>query len=284
LKGKIINGLEVCWPKTIFPLLAGELLKRIGGQTIIGVARRAKILIIKLASGEQLLIHLKMTGQLIYAPGKAGAKALPLGEGGVGLIVGGHPQPHGTENLPNKFTRVVLSFGDKSKLFFNDLRKFGWMKLLTTEEATKLLAAHGVEPLGRDFTEKHFAELLSRYLKRQIKQVLLDQTIIAGLGNIYADEVCFFAKIRPTRIVKSLKDIEKKNLHRGIISVLKLSIRKKGTSSNNYRRSDGSQGNFFAYLKVYGRAGEKCQRCWRAIIHKIKLSGRGTHFCPGCQK
>ena len=280
LVGQIINDLEVYWSKTILPLTPAELLRKVDGETITDVTRRAKILMIKLGNGERLLIHLKMAGQLIYVPP-------PLLRGGVRggakIIVGGHPQPGGADNLPNKYTRVIFSFNDKSRLFFNDLRKFGWMKLLDAPAATKLLGTHGVEPLSRDFTRRTFDAILARYSRRKIKQLLLDQTLIAGLGNIYADESCFLARILPTRTVESLNEKEKLDLHRGIILILKLSIQKKGTSSNNYRRSDGSKGNFMKYLKVYGRTGKKCKRCRRGMVEKIKVGGRGTHFCRRCQ-
>ena len=236
-------------------------------QTISDVGRRAKILIISLASGQKLLVHLKMTGQLIFVPAS--------GE----MVIGGHPQSD-----PFRYTRATFHFSDQSKLYFNDLRKFGWLKLVDETGANKILDKHGVEPLSRAFTLAKFQEILARYPKRKIKQLLLDQTLIAGLGNIYVDEACFLAKILPTRIVATLTKTEINNLHAGIVSVLKLSISKKGTSAKNYVRSDGTRGGFVPYLNVYGRKGETCKCCKKAKISKIKLNGRGTHFCEKCQK
>lgn len=248
------------------PAWAG-VANKLKNKKIISVERRAKILIISLDSSEHLLVHLKMTGQLIYQP-KTGK-----------LVIGGHPQ----EN-PFKYTRAEFIFTDNSKLFFNDLRKFGWLKLLNKTESEKILDKHGIEPLSKQFTFQTFQNLLQKYPNRKLKQFLLDQALIAGLGNIYVDESCFLAKILPTRIVKSLTKLEQKNLHASIIKVLKLSIAKKGTSAKNYVRSDGTRGGFVPYLNVYGRKNEKCKRCKTGVIQKIKFAGRGTHFCNKCQK
>lgn len=265
LIGKKIKTVTVSWPKTISPLTPRKFSERLTGVKIENVERRAKVLICRLSNGDFLLTHLKMTGQLIFKP-KSGK-----------MIIGGHPED------PTKYTRLIFDFTDHSQLYFNDLRKFGWMKLVDSSQAEKILGVHGVEPLSREFTLQKFIEILNRYPDRKIKQLLLDQTLIAGLGNIYVDEACFLARVLPTRQVKTLKPKEKSDLHRAIISVLKLSIAKKGTSARNYRRADGSQGGFVPYLQVYGRAKLPCKRCG-APITKIKLNGRGTHYCPNCQR
>ncbi len=152
------------------------------------------------------------------------------------------------------------------------------------KELEHLRITTGLEPLRPTFTLNAFKDVLQHYPKRKIKHLLLDQTLIAGLGNIYADESCFAAKILPTRIVTTLTTKEKKLLHQAIIKILRASIAKKGTSAKNYVRSDGTPGGFVPYLKVYGRQGQPCKRCKQNTIHKIKLNGRGTHFCPTCQK
>jgi formamidopyrimidine-DNA glycosylase len=182
-----------------------------------------------------------------------------------------------------RFTRVIFTFTDGSKLFFNDLRKFGWIKIVSETDLPKIFSGTGVEPLSKDFTLKKFKEILTRYPKRKIKSLLLDQTLIAGLGNIYVDESCFLAGILPTRIVRSLTSNKIKKLHQSIIAVLKLAISKKGTSARDYVRANGQPGSFVPYLNVYGRAKEKCKICGTKIS-KIKLNGRGTHFCAHCQK
>jgi len=250
--------------------IEGDFKLKPAGREIVGLERRAKILIFKLDSG-YLLVHLKMTGQLVFQGRPlAGSKGRPL-------VVGGHPED------PNKYTRAVIYFTDGTKLLFNDLRKFGWLKMVAEKDLPKHIAHLGPEPLGKDFTLEKFKEILAHYPKRKIKQLLLDQTLIAGLGNIYVDESCFLAKTLPTRIVSSLTASEIKKLHQGIIKVLKLSISKKGTSTRNYVRSNGEKGAFVSHLNVYGRDKEQCKRCGEKIS-KIKLNGRGTHFCPRCQK
>ena len=275
LKKAIINrkvsGVSILWPKTVAPLSPASFQKKIIGQEIEDVSRRAKIIRIKLTGPLDLLIHLKMTGQLIFKP-KTGR-----------AISGGHPQAGGLDNLPNNFTRLVFDFSDGSKIFFNDMRKFGWVRLLDDATITQLFTNHGPEPLEKDFSVKYFQSLLSRYPKRPIKQILLDQKIIAGIGNIYADESCFYAKILPTRRVDSLTKQETKLLFRHIPKVLKLSISKKGTSFSDYVQLDGKQGRMVKWLRVYNKTGQLCTVCGTPI-KKIQLNGRGTHFCPRCQK
>ena len=270
-RGKKIIGVSILWAKTVSPLSPTNFRKKIIGTKITAIERRAKMIRIKLSGSLDLLIHLKMTGQLIFKS-KTGR-----------AISGGHPQAGGLDNLPNNFTRLVFDFSDGSKIFFNDMRKFGWVRLLDDATITQLFTNHGPEPLEKDFSVKYFQSLLSRYPKRPIKQILLDQKIIAGIGNIYADESCFIAGILPTRLAGNISVLEIKKLQRAIVAVLKHSISKHGTSSRNYVRGDGSQGGFVPHLKVYGRAGEPCKVCGHPI-KKTRLVGRGTHFCNHCQK
>ncbi|MFA6416061.1 MAG: bifunctional DNA-formamidopyrimidine glycosylase/DNA-(apurinic or apyrimidinic site) lyase [Candidatus Paceibacterota bacterium] len=269
--GKKNTKATILWAKTVAPLSPTDFQKKISDTKITDIERRAKMIRIKLTGPLDLLVHLKMTGQLIFQP-KTGK-----------IISGGHPQPGGLDNLPNKFTRLIFDFSDGSKLFFNDMRKFGWVKLLDDATVAKLFAEHGPEPLTKDFSLKYFQSLLSTYPRRPIKQILLDQKLIAGIGNIYADESCFIAKILPTRLAGKITGPESKKLHQAIIAVLKHSISKHGTSSRNYVRSDGSQGGFVPHLQVYGRAGQPCKVCKRPI-QKIRLLGRGTQYCANCQK
>jgi formamidopyrimidine-DNA glycosylase len=171
-------------------------------------------------------------------------------------------------------------FSNGGQLFFNDLRRFGYLKLVSKEEKEKIVTNNfGIEPLTPDYTLEAFADL---FKKRQtnIKALLLNQKLIAGIGNIYADETCFEARILPFRKVSSLTG---QKLYRAIEHVLKLSIKNRGTTFNNYVDSDGNIGSHINFLKVYGRAGQKCRRC-RHIILKKKHAGRGTHYCANCQK
>jgi len=288
LIGRQISKVEILWAKTVAPLSPAIFQRKIAGTKITDLERRAKMIRIKLSGPLDLLIHLKMTGQLIFVPKLPtnpprttlrGSSRVVLG----GFVVGGHPDKEILKSQPSKFTRLVFYFSDGSKLFFNDLRKFGWVRLADDQTIAKLFVEHGPEPLTKNFSLKYFQSILAKYPRRPIKQTLLDQKLIAGIGNIYADESCFLAKILPTRLAGKISTKESQKLHQAIISVLKLSISKKGTSSRNYVRGDGSQGGFIPHLYVYGRAGEPCKICGQRI-KKIKLVGRGTHFCGHCQK
>ncbi len=286
---KVLIGLEikdtqVLWAKTVGPFSPNEFLKQIKGKKIKEVRRRAKMLFIDFEGDLALAVHLKMTGQLIFVPAcprtvLRGSSRTVLGQ----AVLGGHPDDQMLEKQPSKYTRLIFEFTDKSKLYFNDLRKFGWVRLADDKQIGKLVENIGPEPLSPIFTPSLLAEIFKKYKNRTIKQILLDQTLIAGIGNIYADEACFLSKFLPTRKVSTLKPAEIKNLRDNIIKVLKLSIQKKGTSSRNYRRSDGTRGGFVPHLNVYGREGEPCKVCGRPI-QKIRHAGRGTHFCASCQK
>lgn len=226
-----------------------------------------------------------MTGQLV------------LKGVGHGLVAGGHPivgpanggtgagpaPQHAGPALPNKFSRAVFKFSDGSKLFFNDVRRFGWLKFLSRAGLDKEYRSLGVEPLTREFSLEKFKEILKRKKNTTIKQALFDQKYLAGIGNIYADESLFAARIKPQRKARSLKPAEIKKLWLSIRKILKLAIRHRGTSFSDYRDSRGQPGNFIKYLKVYGRAGSPCRVCGRPV-KKSRLGGRGTHWCGHCQK
>lgn len=269
LKNKVISGVEVLWTKTVAPTSVSNFKKIIISKKVLGLERRAKMLLIHLSQNADLLVHLKMTGQLILVPqnGK--------------LITGGHP----TKDIqtPGRHTRLIFSFKDGAKLYFNDLRKFGWVRILDDKLKNYLDTEIGIEPLSKTFAIANLEKILDKYPNRTVKQVLLDQKLIAGIGNIYADESAHMAGILPFRKIKTLRKNEITALHKSIIAVLKLSIQKKGTSSRNYVRSTGEQGGFVPHLLVYGRKDEKCKKCGSFII-KIKHAGRGTHYCPSCQK
>jgi len=241
--------------------------KNLINKKIVAVSRRGKNIIFKL-SQDYLVIHLKMTGQLVWRD-KKGTKA------------GGHPIINVGQELPNKFTRVDIIFSNGT-LYFNDVRKFGWLRLLTKDQLDLYLLKLGAEPLGSDFSWEYFKNLYNG--KRiTIKQALLDQTKIAGLGNIYVDEALWAAGIAPLKSAGNLSAVELKKLHKAIKDVLILSIKQRGTSFSDYRDGHGQKGNNMKFLKVYGRAGESCPKC-KKLINKIKIGGRGTHWCDHCQK
>jgi len=248
--------------KTLANFLLNEEFKNI--------KRIGKLLVFEITNDDFLLIHLKMTGQLVFENAQ-GSKA----------IGGGHPIKN-QANLPNKFTRVIIKFVDGSNLFFNDIRKFGYFELVDGSSLQKTRDKYGVEPIQKDFTFKFFENALQKRPRMKIKAFLLDQKIILGLGNIYADEVCFVSKVKPQRLVKSLKKNEKQSLFKNCQAILNLAIRKKGTTFSDYRTAYGQNGNFQKYLQVYGRYGEKCFVCKRKI-KKIKVAGRTSSYCDFCQ-
>jgi len=217
-----------------------------------------------------------MTGQLIYVDKKTRlAGGHKLNEGDFVQAVGGE--------LPNRFTRVVIEFKDKSKLFFNDMRKFGYLKIVDETELSRLLNNnYGIEPLTDDYTWNNFKDIFKNR-RTSVKALLLNQKVIAGLGNIYVDEALFLSGVRPNRKTNSLKEVEKKILFRMIRQVIKRAIDYRGTTFKDYTDSEGKKGNFSKLLKVYGREGEECCKCKRGI-KKIRLAGRGTHYCSYCQK
>ena len=241
-------------------------------STIIKVRRRGKVLIIDLNNDYSLLVHLKMTGQLVYRSQKQNFGA-------------GHPNDSLIGKLPDKSSRVTIELNNGSKLFFNDQRKFGWMKLIPTSEIANIdfFKKIGPEPLEATFTPKVLKDRLSKRPNSKIKAALLDQTVIAGIGNIYADESLWGAKIHPARLVKSLTNQEIEQLYEEIIFVLKLSIKKGGSTDKNYVNHEGKRGSYLDFARVFRRQNLDCPSCGQTI-EKIKLAGRGTHFCPNCQK
>ena len=270
LVGHKIKDLKILSPKTV-ALAPAVFYKNLVGQNVAAVERRAKLLILKLApANKYLLVHLKMTGQLIYQfKGK--------------LIAGGHSlSKEEFIDLPNRHTRVWFEFADGGRLYFNDLRKFGYLKLVDQVELDKIIHNnYGFEPLTSDYTLVNFSSALKNK-KTNIKAALLNQKNIAGLGNIYVDESLFAARINPARRADSLKPAELKALFLASGKIIARAVEFRGTTFNNYLDGDGRKGNFSKLLKVYGRANLKCPRC-RGLISKIKLAGRGTHYCPHCQ-
>ena len=267
---KKIISVEIILPKMIKTPLK-EFKRVVLGSALKGIKRRAKLLIIELSSGYSLLIHLKMTGQLIFRP------ATKLSSGVV-------PRSRSEERpRRNKHTHLIFHFSDKSKLLYNDLRQFGYIKLIKTIKIGEINKEYGPEPLNNNLTLSMLKGLLAKKPRAKIKQFLMDQKNIAGIGNLYADEILFYAGVRPTRIIKILKEKEIKKIFNGIKKILTEAIKYHGSSVENYVDARGRAGEYHLRLKVYGRANQPCKKCG-AKIQKIKLSGRGTHFCAKCQK
>ncbi len=271
LKNKIIEEIRVLQPGAVKPLSAKEFINRNRNRKISELRREGKILMIFFTDQDGLLIHLKMTGQIIY---RANNKE---------PVIGGHPQPGGAEDLPNSYTAIEWHFTDGSTLYFNDSRKFGWIYYSKQPEKENVVQKLGVGPLDPDFTVEILLEFINKYPRRNIKQLIMDQELIAGVGNIYADEALFQAGIRPDKKVNEITESETAKLHSALKKVLEHSVQKGGTSFRDYKRSNGEPGGFVPYLKVYGREGEPCSNCGRAV-KKIRLNNRGTHYCIKCQK
>lgn len=270
LPGRVIKDVWHDWHKS-FPNAPADVARFLVKSEVLDVRRRAKVLIIEFSSKYSLVIHLKMTGQLVFR-----------GEKDFGA---GHPSKSLAGRLPDKSTRVILEFTDGSKLFFNDQRKFGWMRLIPTVEVPEIdfMKTVGPEPLDADFTADRFIERLRTRQKSPIKAVLLDQKVLAGVGNIYADESLFAAKIHPLTVVKDVPRTKLVALYNGLLDVLRLSIEKGGSTDRNYVNSEGKRGSYLSFAQVFRKQGQPCPRCGTEII-KIRAAGRGTHICPNCQK
>lgn len=286
------------WPKS-FPNAPADVARFLIGAKVQKVRRRAKVLIIELSSHYSLVVHLKMTGQLVFVPKneneeermqnaeerKLHSSFSTPHSNNPERFAGGHPGRELVSELPAKSTRVVIDFTDGSKLFFNDQRKFGWMRLLPTIEIDEIdfFKKVGPEPLEDDFTVDKFIERICTRKNSSIKAVLLDQTVIAGVGNIYADESLWLAKIHPAAVVRMIPKTKLVALHDGLVKVLKLSIEKGGSTDKNYVDAQGKRGGYLSFASVFRKEGQPCPRCG-IIIQKTKVAGRGTHFCPRCQK
>jgi len=255
-----------------FPNAPADVEAFLVGASVTMVRRRAKVLMIDLSSDYSLVIHLKMTGQLVFVSANTRFGA-------------GHPSDSLVGKLPDKSTRVELTFEGGGKLFFNDQRKFGWMRLMPTAEIPNIdfMKKVGPEPLEASFTTEQFAERLLRRKNSNIKAVLLDQTVVAGVGNIYADESLWGAKIHPNTLVKNVSRQQLATLFTELQYVLNLSIQKGGSSNHTYVNAEGKKGSYMNFARVFRREGQACPRCG-TTIEKLRVAGRGTHICPHCQK
>ena len=270
--GKKFVGVQVYESPKSFPNTMSDARKFLINAQVVTVRRRAKVLLIDLNSDYTLVTHLKMTGQLIYVS--------PQQRWGAG-----HPNNSFLHELPDKSTRVEFVFSDDSRLYFNDQRKFGWVKLVPTVEVENIdfMRRVGPEPLEDAFTAQQFILRLHRRRNTTIKAAILDQTVLAGVGNIYADESLWGAKIHPATRVRDVSDTQLTKLLTEIKSVMILSIEKGGSTDKNYRDAEGRKGSYLSFARVFRREGKACPRCG-SVIEKLRVAGRGTHICPMCQK
>lgn len=269
LQGKTITNVKVLNQKSVRD--DKNFARKLKGLTINDIDRVGKLLIISFLEKEDLFMqaHLRMTGQLFVVEDGGDVKAR-----------GGHETPL-DNTLPNKHTRVIISF-EGSTLYFNDQRIFGYLHLTNNKRVLAARSRFGPEPHAQNFDTNYFIKGLKKS-GRNIKALLLDQTFVAGLGNIYVDEALFRAGIRPERLAKSITDQEARKLAKEASKVLKEGIKHGGTTFQSFKDSSGKKGNYSKRLKVFARHGRPCLICDETII-KTRVAGRGTHFCAHCQK
>jgi formamidopyrimidine-DNA glycosylase len=257
LVGRRFERVEIDDPRLTRPEDPVEVAVELTGERVAALERRGKYLIVRFESGRVLLIHLRMTGNLLHAP------------------------PGTPADLPHR--RAVVSLDDGSDLVYRDVRRFGTWLLVEPEALDPYLAERlGSEPLGRTFTTKSLAGRLANR-KAPVKAALLDQRTLAGLGNIYVDEALWRARIHPLRPAGELDHAEMRALREGIKRALEAGIKRQGATLRDYRQPDGRAGSMQHEFKVYGRGGEPCDRCGTPI-EKMRVGGRGTWYCPACQR
>ena len=250
LEGRTLTRVEILDPRLTRPYDLFEVAEELEGELVLAVERRGKYLVVRLESGLALLVHLRMTGSFGFTP--------------------------------STHERAVLELDDDSRLAYRDVRRFGtWLVLETADIEPYLSAKNGAEPLGPRFT---VAWLASRLATRRapLKAVLLDQRVVAGLGNIYVDEALWRARVNPLRPANGLGAEEVARVHRAIRAALRAGIERQGSTLRDYSTPDGAEGSMQDEFRVYGRDGEPCPRC-RTTISKARVGGRGTWFCPRCQ-
>ena len=265
LLNQVIVKLETLHPKSF----SGNSQKLIG-KKIIKISRRAKLIRLELDHQENLLIHLKMTGQLIFI-----SDELKLG--------GGHPTADWLNDLPTKHTRVIISFKSGAKLFFNDMRIFGWIREFSDQQVEQELDRFGPDAIDNQFTA-NYLQLKLKKRRIPIKQAIMLGEVVAGVGNIYASEALFLAGINPITPAGELKLKQLEIMVDAIKQVIREAIKYGGTTfDGKFVNINGLAGAYQTRLKVYGKAGNKCPNC-EDTIKKIKIGNRGTYFCPECQK
>jgi formamidopyrimidine-DNA glycosylase len=238
------------------------------GASIKSIKRYAKLLVFELSNSLSIAVHLKMSGQLIFR----GTRDWELGTSDDPLL----------KILPNKHTRVIIHFTSGNILYFNDLRIFGWLKIVKNEEVKNLVGKYGPEPF-KDLTLEKFKEIF-KSSKKPVKIILMDQEKIAGVGNIYANESLFLSKIHPKTPASSLSAKQVELLFDKLLQSLKNGIKYGGASENNFRDVYGHKGKMQEHFLVYGQKGQNCPNKCGGKIQRIALGGRGTFFCPKCQK
>ncbi len=298
--GRAVKNTTVYESPKSFPNDKAAVEQFLYGATVLAVRRRAKVLLIDLSSEYTLVVHLKMTGQLVFikkgsAPPldskvnpESSLHHLKLGQSpraDVERFGAGHPNDSLIGELPDRSTRVSIAFTDGSHLYFNDQRKFGWVKLFPTLEVPNIdfMQKVGPEPLEDSFTSKEFIPRIRKRNGTTIKAAILDQTVLAGVGNIYADESLWSTKLHPATRVRDVSDAQLTELLANIKAVMNLSIAHGGSTDRNYVDARGKRGSYLTFANVFRREGQACPRHPDVLIEKTRVAGRGTHICPVCQ-
>ncbi|MHB8086529.1 MAG: DNA-formamidopyrimidine glycosylase [Dehalococcoidia bacterium] len=248
--GRTFTKVKIDDIRPLQNLKAGEFRRRLTGKTILSLKRRGKYIIFGLSGGENLIVHLRMTGALLWNP-----------------------------ECEEPFARIEFSFDGGGRLLYTDVRRFGTMWMVS--KVSSITGKLGIEPLSNGFTQEYLAAILDSR-PTPIKSLLLNQERIAGIGNMYADEALYYARIHPLRPGNSLDASEIKHLHSGIQSVLKKGIKNKGASIRNYRCPDGQAGTAHEEFAVAHREGQPCTRCGGKVARMV-VGQRGTYYCPRCQ-
>jgi formamidopyrimidine-DNA glycosylase len=258
LVGRRLQSVEISDPRLTRPFDPAEVAAELVGERVAALERRGKYLVVRFESDRVLLIHLRMTGQVLHGNGASAVDA----------------DPH---------LRAVVRLDDGSDVIYRDVRRFGTWLLVERGELEPYLGMRvGREPLAPTFSARRLAETIAGR-RAPIKAVLLDQRRLAGVGNIYADEALWRARVHPLQPARDLRPAEVASLHRGVRAALRAGIARQGATLSDYRTPEGARGRMQDEFKVYGRAGEPCERCGTPI-EKIRTAGRGTWYCPGCQR
>lgn len=260
------------WPKMVKKPSYSEFIKQIKNRKILKARRRAKYILIDLSRNKTLIIHQKISGHLLFGKWVIKGKQVKILSNGP---LKDDPQ--------NRFIRLIFYLNNGKQLGLSDLRRFAKVLLVDTDKINNLqeIKELGPEPLDKKFTFKKFKEILQNK-RGKTKQVLMNQNIIAGIGNIYSDEILFEAKTHPLKQIQELKEDDLERIYNSIKKILRRAIVLRGDSMSDYRDIKGRKGRYQEVQKVYQREGQKCYRCG-GIIKRIKISGRSAHFCATCQ-
>jgi len=258
IRGRSVTAVEVTRPDVLREVAPTELAERLTGATVVRCWRRAKLVVLDLDSGDRLVVQPRFTGALLLSRG---------------------PLP------PNEapYSTLRLHLDDDRDLHYRDIRRLGTVTLMPPERFERYSSGLGIEPLDPAFSTEHLSGIL-RGSRQAVKKVLMDQRLVVGIGNIYANEACWRAGVDPSRAARSLDVAEAERLHDGIVSVLQESIAARGTSFRDYRDASGGKGDFERSLAAYGRGGEPCPRCGARLVETHAVDGRSTVLCAHCQR